>query len=146
MNNEGGKVSPEFLFFAAIVFFIAAIVIYLRKEDNSYANVAEGVKATTATAERVERENKDLKIGIDAMLSWQQKQMELNDKTLQRLQLIEMRLDSQPKAQSVVHKDAPMPQPLKVELTTPIKVIYREARPTVPALPKGKQNGKPASK
>lgn len=126
--------------------FVAAIVVYLVKEDSAYSKVAEGVSAQNSATERVMKESKDLKTGVDAMLEWQKTQMEFNDKLLQRLQLIDMRLDSAPKM-SVNHKDAPMPQPLKVELTAPIKVIYRESKATQPpALPRGKQNDKSTRK
>lgn len=145
--NEGGKVSPVLLFSAAFILFVAAIVLYLVKEDSAFNKVAAGVSEQNQHTASVLRENKDLRVSIDTMLEWQKTQIEMNDKFMQRLQLIEMRLDSQPKVTNVKHTDAPMPQPLKVELTTPIKVIYREARPVQPpTLPKGKANGQSTRK
>lgn len=129
--NNGGKMSAEILFGLAILIMIAAVVIYIRKEDNSYAQTAEGVRMLNSTVDRVERNNKELLQLVDKLTQWQTTQVELNDKLTKRMELVEVRMDahSRNRSQAIVHKDAPIPQPLQVQITQPIEFIPRKVAP-----------------
>lgn len=131
MGNEEGKMSSGILFVVAFVLFVAAIVVYLGKEDTAYTQVAEGVKNQEAVVGKIEKAYQELQKQLEAVRENQAYELDFREKMVQKIQMLEMRLDSQPKPVTVSHKDSPMPQPLKVELTTPIpiKMIYREAKP-----------------
>ena len=108
--------SPELLFFMAMVLFVAAIVVYLKKEDSSYTRVANGVEEQGQSLKEVEDRVRELKKSLDDLQEEKVLAIDFKDKIKNKLELIEMRLNSLPKQQSVVHKDAPIPQPLRMSV------------------------------
>ena len=135
--------SENILLGAAFVAVVAAIVIYISKESNSYEGLSKGVESYGQISARIERENKNLRDRLDAITEWQGVQQEINEKQSQRLQLMDMRLDA---AKS--HGTPQFPKSIKVEIAqpielvtkTPLKVLHREAK-RVPTLPRGKAVG-----
>lgn len=121
MGNEEGKVSPGLLFGAAFVLFIAAIVLYITKEDSAYTKTAEAVQSQEAVVSRIETSYQSVLKQLEAIREAQGLEQDFRDKITHRMEYLEMKVNAQPRA--VVHKDAPIPQPLKVEISQPIQFV-----------------------
>jgi uncharacterized protein YoxC len=133
MNNKG-----VFMWLMAIGFIclVAALVVYLKSEDNGYSKLAKGVKEYNSQMDSMLADHQAISTDYQAMKAQLTANKDLLDKIKDRMQMLELRLDADSRKPHTTPISMPskvtlkMEQPMQLLMpSTPIKVIYREAKP-----------------
>jgi hypothetical protein len=130
-KNKGGFLA---LFIVGFILCIIGGVAWLRKEDNGFSRLASGVANQNVMIKNIEDKYSKLLEDYVAQQASNKVISETQNALLNKMQMLEMRMDAQPKHQAPVV----MPNKVSLQVDKPlelkwpaqaVQVIYREGPP-----------------